>query len=393
MTSTRNTRPDPHRRRRARLLPAMLALALLGGTVVACSDDDPEPATPTDPVETPDVMTEEPDVITDLAASFAVDLTPPTSPEPVEVDLADGTSARVVDVGPADGIPVLFIGGTGTSATVVRLVEFLSEARERLGIRLVSIDRNGFGDAPLDEKAGYDDFATTALGVLDALDIGEFSMVAISGGGPYSAAVAAAAPGRIRSVHLAAAYTGDPIAGTLGTLCALPAESLPDIALGQASDPVAWWSFPDDAPVHLIDGFVDAAVADAIRTFRVTDDGNRPEGLVVEFGLFCEPTTTDVSAVAAPTFLYYGDEDTTVPGEYADQWARRYSHVVADRRFPDVAHDVTYRHWGQVLLDIADPDDPRDLYCVDGQPVLAPHGQRPDGAEVGLDVCAWSVDR
>ena len=107
------------------------------------------------------------------------------------VELADGTQAWVVDTGPEDGIPVLFVGGTGTSATVVRLVEFLSSAREDLGIRLISIDRNGFGSAPFDPEAGYDDFATTALGVLDELGVDDFSMVGISGGGPYTAAVAA----------------------------------------------------------------------------------------------------------------------------------------------------------------------------------------------------------
>ena len=47
---------------------------------------------------------------------------------------------------------VLFIGGTGTSATVVSLVEFLSSAREALGIRLISIDRPGYGSAPLDPE-------------------------------------------------------------------------------------------------------------------------------------------------------------------------------------------------------------------------------------------------
>ena len=148
-----------------------------------------------------------------------------TSPDPVAVTLRDGEEAWVVDTGPNDGLAVLFIGGTGTSATVVSLVEFLSSAREALGIRLISIDRPGYGSAPLDPAAGYDEFAATAIGVLDSLGVDDFSVVGISGGGPYVAAVAAQAGDRVRSIHLAAAYTGDPIAGSLQQVCSLPPDA------------------------------------------------------------------------------------------------------------------------------------------------------------------------
>ena len=119
--------------------------------------------------------------------------------------------------------------------------------------------------------------------------------------------------------------------------------------------------------MHQIPGFVDAAVADAVRTFNADEGPGDPAGLAHEFDLFCTPTATDVSAVAAPVFLYYGDEDTTVPFVYADQWLTRFSNIAADRRFTGVAHDVQYRHWGQVLVDIASPEHPLSLFCESGQ--------------------------
>lgn len=375
-----------------RALAGLVVLTVAMVTPSCSGSDDTSPTgdsrtTVTEPSGTAAAGTSAPPTADELAAAFDGSFDSPTSPEPVKIALADGTTAWVVDTGPKNGTPVLFVGGTGTSATVVRLVEFLSSAREKLGIRLISIDRNGFGDQPLDESEGYEDFAKRALGVMDALKIDKFSMVAISGGGPYSAAVAAAAPQRVRSVHLGAAYSGDPIAGTLKQLCGLPAEARAGIAASSAADPVGWWAFPDGAPVLQIPGFVDAAVADAKRTFQVTDTGSNPAGLAHEFSLFCTPTTTDVTKVNAPVFLYYGDEDTTVPGEYADQWKKRYTNVAADRRFPAVAHDVTYRHWGQILLDIASPTKPKVLYCQGG----AAHVKNGDGVADGssLDVCAW----
>jgi non-heme chloroperoxidase len=324
-----------------------------------------------------------------LAAAFGPTFDAVTSPEPQMIPLAGGQEAWVVDTGPEDGIPVLFIGGTGTSATAVRLVEFLSSARKELGIRLIAIDRPGYGAAPLDPAAGYDEFAATALGVLDAFAVVTFSIVGISGGGPYAAAVAARAAERVRSIHLGAAYTGDPIAGTLQQICALPPDARREAAASSAADPVRWWHFPEDAPVHRIPGFVDAAVADAVRAFHAGDGGSDPAGLDHEFELFCRPTVVDVSAVTAPVFLYYGNEDTKVPLAYADQWAERFPNVVADRRFPGDAHDVQYRHWGQVLVDIASPEHPLTLFCRSGRPHVADAADVPPDAV--LDSCAWAT--
>jgi pimeloyl-ACP methyl ester carboxylesterase len=185
------------------------------------------------------------------------------------------------------------------------------------------------------------------------------------------------------------AYTGDPIAGSLQQLCAAPPDTRAAVAASSAADPVAWWAFPEDAAVHQIPGFVDAAVADGVRTFRAEDGTGDSEGLAHEFELFCTPTPTDVSAVTAPVFLYYGDQDTTVPFAYADQWKERYPNVAADRRFPGVAHDVQYRHWGQVLTDIASPDEPVTLYCLDGQAQVTADAEAPAGAT--LDACPWAT--
>jgi non-heme chloroperoxidase len=324
-----------------------------------------------------------------LAAAFGATFDAVTSPEPQMIPLEDGQQAWVVDTGPDDGMPALFIGGTGTSATAVRLVEFLSSARKKLGIRLISIDRPGYGSAPLDRAAGYDDFAATALAVLDTFSVDRFSIVGISGGGPYAAAVAARASDRVRSIHLGAAYTGDPIAGRLLQLYELRPDVRRAIAASSVADPEAWWDFPEDAAVNRIPGFIGAAVADSVRAFHADDGTADPEGLIHEFDLFCTPTATDVSAVTAPVFLYYGDEDTKVPSAFAEQWVERFPNVVADRRFTGVGHDVHYRHWGQVLVDIASPEHPLRLFCRSGQTYVTDAAEVPPDAV--LDSCAWAM--
>ena len=82
-----------------------------------------------------------------------------------------------------------------------------------------------------------------------------------------------------------------------------------------------------------------------------------------EFELFCHPTDVDLSVVDAPAFLYYSPQDTSTPLPFADWYAQRLPHVVADRRDLTGDHDEQYRHWDQILVDLAWPDDPPTLVC------------------------------
>ena len=50
-----------------------------------------------------------------------------------------------IDDGEKNDIPVVFISGLGTSVRAIRLLDFLRSFREELGLRLISIERNGFG--------------------------------------------------------------------------------------------------------------------------------------------------------------------------------------------------------------------------------------------------------
>ena len=279
-----------------------------------------------------------------------------------EVTVDGGKSAWVSQSGPRDGTPVLFVGGSATSATVVDLVSFLSSAQDELGIRLISVERNGFGDTPLDPSAGYQEFADTAIGVLDELDVDDFSIVAISGGGPYAQHVAASVPERVRSIHFAAAYSGTPDAGSLAQLCALNADARLALAKGYSADPASWWSLPDDAVAHRIPGFLDAAVADGERALK------DPAAMAHEFELFCRPTEVDLSKVDAPAFLYYSPDDSTTPLHFDDWYASKLPNVVANRRELTGNHDEQYRHWDQILADVAWRDDPRTLVCPAGTP-------------------------
>ena len=64
----------------------------------------------------------------------------------------------------------------------------------------------------------------------------------------------------------------------------------------------------------------------------------------------------NVSMVTAPLFTYYGELDTTVPLVQPRPRGSRRTRVrasIKQRNYPDGVHDVQYRHYDQILLDVA----------------------------------------
>jgi non-heme chloroperoxidase len=297
-----------------------------------------------------------------------------------------GRDVAYVDTGPADGTPVLFIGGTGTSAAVVRLTDFLRTMREDLGLRLISVGRAGFGQSSPAENWTFDDYASDAKAVLESLGVdGDVSVMAISGGGPYAAAFAAANPDRIRSIHLAAATA----LVTRSSLCDDPA-TMEQVMDDYAAHPLKWWAFPDDSPTHDIPGFGSAAADDGARTFGMAGQKGSGAAEVAEYRRYCDLDLPDVSGVDAPVYIYQGLQDTLVTPANADRWEEVFSNVLVRRDYENGGHDVQYRHWDQILVDMAGLDD-QVVVCRDGisQLVAGEEATAAIGDGARLGICAW----
>ena len=248
---------------------------------------------------------------------------------------------RFIDEGEADWLPLLWLGGAGTSVRAFRLLEFARALREHLRIRVLSVERNGLGETPFDEAVGPAEHAADVWALLDERGVSSVSLMAISGGGPYAAHVAATAPDRVRSLHLACAYT-ERLAGAV-----LP--SLESIV----ADPPSWWRYPDSSPVHRIPGFI-ASVAEeaALSGFWRTGD-LPPAGLVHAFAVYADSPLPDLAGVGAPAFLYWGVDDEVVSTAHLERWCAALPNVQEVRLYDAEGHDVQYRHWDQVLADVA----------------------------------------
>jgi len=96
---------------------------------------------------------------------------------------------------------VLYLHGQPGSRREQLLIP--AEVLERFGVRLISVDRPGYGNTdplPGDRLARSSDVLT----VCDALQIDSFPLVAVSAGGSYALALAGSAPDRVerdRAIH------------------------------------------------------------------------------------------------------------------------------------------------------------------------------------------------
>jgi non-heme chloroperoxidase len=259
--------------------------------------------------------------------------------------LRDGRVARYLDTGEPGRHPVVFFGGIGTSAGAFSLTEFAREDRDRLGLRFISVERNGFGATRFTPGLGFADAIDDVLAVLGELDVDRFSVVAISGGGPYAARLIARVPGRVASIHLAAATSG----GTL-MACGPAPGPLADVE-AIAQDPAGFWAYPPDSAVHDIPGFVEAARDEGRRALG--DPARAAAALRNELALLSCEGLPDLRRVVAPAFLYWGADDELVPVEHADAWAATLGRVRALRIYPGHGHDVQYVRWREIMRDIA----------------------------------------
>jgi pimeloyl-ACP methyl ester carboxylesterase len=115
-----------------------------------------------------------------------------------------GRDVGYTDYGPRDGIPVLWChGGPGSRLEPAAQ----APAAARAGLRLIGIDRPGYGRSTPQPGRSIADWVADGLAVADALDVERFVAVGCSTGGAYSLAIAAHAPRRVSAVIACCALT------------------------------------------------------------------------------------------------------------------------------------------------------------------------------------------
>src|SRR5436189_2580600 len=115
------------------------------------------------------------------------------------VQLYDGGIVAFEEYGDPTGTPVIFCHGWPSSRTMAQLAD---EPARALGVRIISPDRPGISGSSMQLDRKLSDWPSLVERLADDLELGEFRILAISGGAPYAYATAVAIPERVRAIAI-----------------------------------------------------------------------------------------------------------------------------------------------------------------------------------------------
>ncbi len=115
------------------------------------------------------------------------------------LELSDGRRLCYCEFGDRSGTPIFYCHGFPSSRLEAGLA---AEAAKKLHLRLIAVDRPGLGQSSPQPDRHFKDFPDDIVALADHLNIERFSLVAVSGGGPYAMACAEQHPLRVDKLVL-----------------------------------------------------------------------------------------------------------------------------------------------------------------------------------------------
>ena len=233
--------------------------------------------------------------------------------------LRDGRRLGYAEYGDLRGTPAFYFHGTPGSRLEAGL---LADAARVHGVRLIGVDRPGFGLSDFKKQRQILDWPSDVIELADALGIDRFAVVGLSGGGPHVAACARSLGSRLTA---AAIVSG---AGPV------EARMTPDMGWLRRALFRFWLrTVPVFTPLFVWQMMLSVRHMPASRWPRFIDPRvlSRPEmrvafkrdlvdafqhgsrGAAHEYALFAKPWRFSLSEIAMPVRLWHGDADLIVP--------------------------------------------------------------------------------
>jgi pimeloyl-ACP methyl ester carboxylesterase len=262
------------------------------------------------------------------------------------------------EYGDPGGRPVFFFQGTPSS----RLLHPDAAITAALGVRLIVLDRPGFGQSDFQAGRTLLDWPGDVLEVAGLLSIGRFAVVGVSGGGPYVAAcaykiaqrlTAAAMVSSMGPVDAPGATEGLPPVRRAGAAVARRAPSLLRPLMWLLQNPgrnpdqflrryTAHNREPDRELLERPDfsGMLKASYAESAR--------NGIRGFAWEVRIVSRPWGFRLEDIPMEILLWHGEEDSSTPVAMARQMASAIPNCHATF-LPQEGHFLLFTHWQEIL--------------------------------------------
>ena len=288
------------------------------------------------------------------------------------VRLENGAVIAFEQYGDASGVPVIFCHGWPSSRTMARLTD---EPARGLGIRIISPDRPGISGSSLQPNRKLSDWPRVVQRLANHLGIGEFRMLAISGGAPYAYATARAMPERVRAIAIISGavpivdlvdrqgllrlyrwmltlYRMSPQLLRRLFLLARPILSLrPPVRFRPLVLKMLMLQPCDEESLR------DSAAFEAVFESQRRAWRKSAEGVMADAQIYAQPWGFPIEEVRVPVRLWHGKQDRAFSVRLAEDIANRLPNCEA--RFVDGAghYSLPIRYTRQILQDlICSPD-------------------------------------
>jgi pimeloyl-ACP methyl ester carboxylesterase len=281
------------------------------------------------------------------------------------IQLENGDALAFGEYGDADGVPVIFCHGWPSSFTMAELTD--AAARD-VGVRIISPDRPGISGSTLQKNRKLIEWPPVVRQLADNLGLGEFRMLAISGGAPYAFVSAWKMPERVRAV---AVVSGAPPIVDLSEhsgllplyrwMMALHRYN-PQLlrALFYVARPFASMRMSIRAARKLL-RFLQPCDAEALRdsaAFNACFESQRrawrggAEGVMMDAQIYAEPWGFALEEVDVPVRLWHGKKDRSFSYRVAEEVEKRLPSCTA--RYIDNAghYSLPIRNMREILADL-----------------------------------------
>ena len=277
--------------------------------------------------------------------------------------LKDGRMLAYAEYGDPAGTSVFFFHGMPGS----RFFRPADEITARLRVRLICMDRPGYGESTFQSGRRILDWPGDIIQLANHLRIGKFAVAGHSGGGPYVAACAYALPERVSAAAIVSgAGPVDVPNGTRG----MSALNKFGISMGRFIPWPLWqamvWvtyhrrSSDPAADMERGDGVRPAADDEQIYKPEVREaclhseiEAFRPglRGLAWDAHLLTLPWGFPLEEISLPVHLWHGSEDDLVPVAMARYIADKIpggNLIICENE----AHLALFPHWEEILTEL-----------------------------------------
>ena len=282
------------------------------------------------------------------------------------VRTGSGRTLAYAETGEPDGAPLFYFHGIPGSRLDFHQ-PFNRPALDGAGVRIIGIDRPGYGGSGFQPRRRYTDWPDDVATVADALGIDRFGIVAYSGGGPYAVACAVGLPDRVTSVGVVSgdgpaempnfrdgmgktdalmiriARWASPVGRLAINQARRQAERAPEKFSGQFDKELS----PPDVAVHGA-----AGMRDAVRVAFLESTRHGARGIVEDYRIWSAPTGLDYTAVRCPVRIWHGDADAVVPVQHARYVAGLIPGAELEL-MPGIGHLHTAARWHDFVTAVA----------------------------------------